>query len=507
MGAVSNFVNDVGTAIVGQPQAMSDVLRDGLSSKPSTMFTAVGDPLGAAVKKTEANSPVLSAVGPYVAGAFGSLIGMGGVAGAAANSSNAMERGDQVTAANVVSGYLAGTAGGNMMSGYQGATAGSTVPGVNAGEAGYTMTGDSIKDASVLKDMGYSDTQINSIMQTGSASGGSNLMGQLANLGIKGVSSYLTQQAQQNAAQNYANSLQGAANSAANAGKFRPVGVTTRFGSSNFTLDANGNLVDAGYLLAPDVQQHQNILMGMANPLLQQYAGAQEATSGMRDASGRMMSLGNQYLQTSPQEQAAKYLADQQALLAPGRAADMARLQAQMQAQGRGGLAVGGDAGMMASNPQMQAFLNAQRMQDLKLAADATQGGMDYAKFGGALTGLGGSMLQDMYKTQSAAYNPYQTALGGAQALEGMGSDAMSMGVNLGRATTEANQWGAGLQNKAAQMGAYPIMQSQSYSPWASAAAGYASSPQGQEAIGGMLSSAGSAIGDAWKDFSAWYSM
>lgn len=334
-------------------------------------------------------------------------------------------------------------------------------------------------------------------------------MNQLLGQATKGVGGYLQQQTNQNAAQNQANMLNQSAASAAAAGKFRPVGVTSRFGSSNFQLDSNGNLVNAAYNLAPDVQAQQDALMGMGSNYLTQAAGAKDATAGMGQAAGRMMGLGNQYLATDPQAQAAKYLADQQGLLAPGRADSMARLQAQMQAQGRGGIATGGGVnGQLAANPQMQAYLNAQMQQDAQLAANATQGGMDYAKFGGGLVGSGGTMLQDMYKTQGAAFSPYTTAMGGAQNLETLGQGAMKMGADFGTSVMNGSQWGANLMNNATIGGAGELLKANQQDPWATMLMNAGNSPQGQQAIGGMLSGAGSAIGNglssAVGDFMDW---
>lgn len=263
-----------------------------------------------------------------------------------------------------------------------------------------------------------------------------NLLGAAMQLG----GSYLSGNAANDAAATQAQAQIQAARIAADAAKFRPVGVTTNFGASKFGYDANGNLVSAGYGLNPLLQGQQNQLMGASQGMLNQFTGSQAATAPMGDAASRMMALGNQYLATDPQAQAAKYLSEQQGLLAPGRAATLADLQAQMQAQGRSGFAIGGGVnGQGAVNPQMQALFNAQLQQDAQLAANATQGGMDYAKFGSGMVGSGGDMLRGMYGTQTAAYDPYKTALGGAQTIEGMGQNALDMGINLGAKGTAAN--------------------------------------------------------------------
>jgi len=255
--------------------------------------------------------------------------------------------------------------------------------------------------------------------------------------------------------------------------------VSTNFGASKFGYDANGNLNSAGYTLSPQLQAQQNQLMGMSNGLLNQYQGAQAATAPMGQAANTMMGLGNSYLSTTPQQQAQQYMNEQQALLAAPRANQLADIQAQLNAQGRGGLAVGGNAGQMASNPELAAYYNALQQQDLGLAANATKGGMDYATFGGNMVGQGGQMLNSMYGTQSAAFNPYQTALGGAQTLEGLGQNAMDLGINLG-AKGAAAGGNAGQLLQSGMLGAARTQQAaDQYSPWAAPLAGAANMLQG----------------------------
>ena len=256
--------------------------------------------------------------------------------------------------------------------------------------------------------------------------------------------------------------------------RFRPVGVTTRFGSSQFGYDpTTGNLTSAGYTLSPETKALQDSLMGAAPGLLSQFTNAQQTTAPMGTAAQAAMNLGNQYLATSPQAQAQKYMAEQMALLQPYNERNLSNLEAKLQAQGRLGLATGGTSTLGASNPELEALYNAQKMQQLQLAAAATQGGMDYAKFGTAMAGAGGDLLNSMYGTQVAAFNPYNTALTGANTLEGMGQQAMNLGTTLGAQQTTANTPAANLMGQAA----------------ATQAAGNAVSPWGA-----LLSGAGNAI-------------
>lgn len=259
-----------------------------------------------------------------------------------------------------------------------------------------------------------------------------------------------------------------AAQIAADAAKFRPVGVTTNFGQSKFGYDQNGNLTSAGYQLSPQLQDQQKRLMDASGGMLDQFTGSQAATAPMSQAATTAMKLGNQYLQTSPQQQAAKYMADQQALLATGRERDAAQMLAGEQARGTYGLSVGGTStGMMGANPRLEAMYNAQRQQDLALAAQATQGGMDYAKFGMGLVGSGGDMQRSMYDTQRAAYAPYQTAIGGAQTLEGLGQNALTLGMDLGGKVTSGNAAGGLLTARGIEGAASTMQPANAYNPWA----------------------------------------
>ena len=169
----------------------------------------------------------------------------------------------------------------------------------------------------------------------------------------------------------------------------------------------------------------------------------------------------------SPQAQAQKYYNDQQAIMATERARQEAGTLTGEFNRGTYGLATGATGMMGAANPRLEALYNAQRQQDLQAAAQATQGGMDYAKFGSTMTGLGGDMLKSMYGTQTAAYDPYKTAMGGAQTIEGLGQNALDLSVNMGKVASPAQSGqllGQGMLGAAQTM-----QQANQYSPWGTA--------------------------------------
>lgn len=264
-----------------------------------------------------------------------------------------------------------------------------------------------------------------------------------------------------------------AARAASAAAQFRPVGMTTRFGSSQFTREidpATGMpyVSAASYTAAPEISALQNKLFSQMgqfdtarfNQAIEpMYAGA-EQTFG---AGQSLFGLGNQYLATSPEQAKADYMATQQAALAPAREQQLASLRNQVFQTGRAGLATGGTStGMMASNPEMAAYYNAIANQDLQLAANAEQAAQQRQAFGaGMLTqgaGLynaGGSLVGQVPALQSQAYSPLQTILGLTGTTEQMAQMPLQLGIQLGQAQQPGQTAGAqmyqGGMNAAAQ--------------------------------------------------------
>ena len=263
---------------------------------------------------------------------------------------------------------------------------------------------------------------------------------------LSGVGGLLNSNARTDAANQNASDMLAAGQKAYDFAKFKPVGVTTRFGQSNFGYDANGNLTSAGYTLSPEMKAQQDRLMGVSNNMLTQYEGAQAATAPMAAGAQSMFNLGQQYLSTSPEQQAQRWMQDQQALLAGTREQSLSSLQNKLAQQGRMGLATGGTStGLQATNPEMAAYYNAMMQQDLGLAANASQEGRNYATFGANMMQGGGNLLNGMYSTQNNAFQPYSTALGGATTIEGLGQQPLSLGMDIGKTASGANTAAGGL--------------------------------------------------------------
>lgn len=263
-----------------------------------------------------------------------------------------------------------------------------------------------------------------------------------------------------------------AAQIAADAARFRPVGITTNFGQSNFGYDANGNLNSAGYSLNPQSQGLFNSLQGMNAGNLQNYQNAGTNNQGLFTGSQSMMGLGNQYLQANPQDVEAKYMADQQRLLAPQNAQEYAKLQNTMEQQGRNGLAIGGGEGMMATNPELAAYYNSLAQQNNTLAANATKAGMDYSNFGASMVNQGGAGMNSYYNNLSASGQPLQNNLSMMQGIDAQGQQSMALGAGLGGQQAAAGALSGGLYQKGVQQASPYQYAANSYSPAGTALSG-----------------------------------
>lgn len=92
---------------------------------------------------------------------------------------------------------------------------------------------------------------------------------------------------------------QATAQQAAADAAFRPVGVTSRFGSSGFQYDPQGRLTGAGYQVAPDIAAQREALLGMSNNALTQAQQSQMYTAPSQQAAQSLFGLGGQFLPSS----------------------------------------------------------------------------------------------------------------------------------------------------------------------------------------------------------------
>jgi hypothetical protein len=290
---------------------------------------------------------------------------------------------------------------------------------------------------------------------------------------------------------------------AAEEARFRPVGITTRFGQSQFGFDDAGRLSSAGYTLDPELVKLQSRLLGVTPEALEAALGAGAETAPVREAATGLFGLGQQFLPTDISRQASpeamaqaqrlyglagqvtptaydptaaaqSYYNEAQMMLDPSRQRQEQRLGASVFGRGRAGLNISGQG-----QPELFALGQAREEQNMALAAQARerarqelqqdigfgtqlgltglqtqQTGEDIARgrlaedlqLGTGLFGTGMGLLSQIPAYETAALGPFQTQLGLAQTIEQLGQQPLDIGAQLGgRAATAGGQAGQAL--------------------------------------------------------------
>jgi hypothetical protein len=297
------------------------------------------------------------------------------------------------------------------------------------------------------------------------------MLGALVSGGLGLLGGVLQGNSAEKAANAQANAQREAAQLAAEEARFRPIGVTTGFGRSKFTMGEDGRLSEASYELTPELQ-------ALRDRFLQQ-AGAQGlgfTEQGLGAAQG-LFGLGQGYLAQSPEAASQQWMQAQQAALAPSRQQAMSGLMNRLAQTGTQGLGVAQAGGGMA-NPLAQAFANAQAQQDLQLAAQAQEQGRAQTQFGQGL--LGGA-----FNLASGSYAPFQTQLQQAQGIEALGQSPLDIGAQLGG--RNANPTGAQALFQGGNAAAASMAAANAYNPAATALSGLGQNQQFTNALAGMF--------------------
>lgn len=239
------------------------------------------------------------------------------------------------------------------------------------------------------------------------------------------------------AARSAANTAAGAqleaARIAAEEQRFRPVGMTTRFGRSMFEFGPEGRLTGAGYEASPEIAALQDRLSALYGTSLGQAEAAQAAGAPLGEAGRGLFGLGQQFLAQTPEAARQQYIAEQTALLDPIRQREEERLASTVFGRGRAGLSVGA-----RGQPELAALAEARRTQDLQLAAQAEQAAQQRLGFGAGLFGTGAQLLGTQYGLQTQALAPFQTQFGISQLLEQAAQQPLDIGAQLGGRTATA---------------------------------------------------------------------
>lgn len=251
-----------------------------------------------------------------------------------------------------------------------------------------------------------------------------------------------------------------AAKESAAAAAFRPVGMTTRFGSSEFTREidpATGMpyIAAGSYTAAPEFASLQDRLFGQFGNQLTQAEQLGSMYAPLSGAATSLFNIGQQYLAQSPEQAAQQYIQSQQGLLAGGREQQLAGIRNNLFQSGRSGLATGGTStGMQATSPELAAYYNAMAQQDAQIAAQADQMGMQRQTQAAGLYGTGAGLLGTAAQGQVGALAPLQAQLGLSGQIEQMSQQPYQLGLQLGTAAQPGQYQGAQMYNQGMQQAA-----------------------------------------------------
>jgi hypothetical protein len=228
---------------------------------------------------------------------------------------------------------------------------------------------------------------------------------------------------------------------AAQASAFRPVGMTSRFGTSQFTRETDPTtglpyISAAEYTAAPELQALQNQLFGQFGTGANLADFTSDQYMPLAGAANALFGFGAQQLAESPQAARERYIQGQQAALAPMQEQTLAGLRNRLFQTGRQGLGTGGTAAgnMAQTNPELAAYYNALAQQQAQISAGADAAIQAQQQNAAGLFGQGASLLGTLTSGQASAYAPLQNLLGLSQTVEGMAQTPLQLGLQLGTA-------------------------------------------------------------------------
>lgn len=210
---------------------------------------------------------------------------------------------------------------------------------------------------------------------------------------------------------------------AAEEARFRPIGITTRFGSATPEFNEEGRLSGYTYEASPEVIAFQDQLARLYSGALGQAEQATALQPQFQQAAQGLFNLGQQYIPQS-QEQV---VAEQMALLRPYDIEEEQRLAATTFGRGRGGLSIG-----VSGSPDLKALAEARARRNAQIAASAPELLATRAKQAADLYTQGAGLFGTGYQTQQASLAPFMSQFGAAQQLEETAQQPMQIGAALG---------------------------------------------------------------------------
>jgi hypothetical protein len=206
---------------------------------------------------------------------------------------------------------------------------------------------------------------------------------------------------------------------------FKPIGITTRFGSTN-----DGGY---GYTASDEVKSLQDRMSGMYNQSLGQAEQALGQQGQYDQAAQGLFSLGQQYLSESPEQARQKYMQQQMDVLRPYDVEEEQRLGASVFAKGAGGLSVG-----QGGNPYLQTLMESRNRRNAGIASQADLAAQQQMTFGQGMLGNAANTQGYGYNLQQQSMEPWQKAFNASQGLESAAQQPLMMGSELGQVRANA---------------------------------------------------------------------
>jgi hypothetical protein len=234
-----------------------------------------------------------------------------------------------------------------------------------------------------------------------------------------------------------------AAERAGQVSAFRPVGMTSRFGTSQFDItDVGGvpRVTGARYTVDPRLSAIQDQLMGFTGGALTSAQEAQMAAQPLGAAAQRLFNLGGQYISESPEAARQRIFNQLQEARMPAQLQEEQRLASGAFGRGRAGLNIGG-----IGQPELYSLARAREAQRAQDIVSAEQQAQQQVQFGSGLFGLGSQRLGEQYAIPTQSLGPLQSYLGTLGTIEEMGQQPFRLGLAVGGAAQPGASAGAQL--------------------------------------------------------------
>lgn len=234
-----------------------------------------------------------------------------------------------------------------------------------------------------------------------------------------------------------------AAERAGQVSAFRPVGMTSRFGTSQFDItDVGGvpRVTGARYTVDPRLSAIQDQLMGFTGGALTSAQEAQMAAQPLGAAAQRLFNLGGQYISESPEAARQRIFNQLQEARMPAQLQEEQRLASGAFGRGRAGLNIGG-----IGQPELYSLARAREAQRAQDIVSAEQQAQQQVQFGSGLFGLGSQRLGEQYAIPTQALGPLQSYLGTLSSIEQLGQQPFQLGLQVGGAAQSGANVGSQL--------------------------------------------------------------